>query len=194
MRPTGWAQAPLSILITAVVGSLPHPLTAFDQHPPAATQQPASAAGRQQASPAPAGAKGAPKDGGKEGSEKGAAEGAEKATSPASLQDVARRISTVLAEQSGRPVPSEPGPAAGGGSSHGASLAAGGDSGAPRPRSRPSSPTFVAPKPPLVTLKWDPALTSGGVALSWDSQLDPRRAGAGDLGIRLVWSASLPGK
>jgi hypothetical protein len=184
MRPTGWAQAPLSILITAMLGSLPQPLTAFDQHPLVAAPQATAAAGRQQTSPAPPEAKPASKA----GAEK------DKAKASASLQDVAKRISTVLAEHPGRPAPADAGVPAGGGSPHAARAAGSASPDPPRPRPRPLPPAAAAPPTSLVTIKWDPALTSGGVALAWDSQLDPRRARPGDLGIRLVWSAVRPEK
>jgi hypothetical protein len=166
------------------VGSLPQPLAAFDQHPPAATHQAAAAAGRQQASPAAPEAKPAAKEGGEK----------DKTQASTSLQDVAKRISAVLAEQSGRAAPADSGGPAGGGSPHAARATASVSPDPPRARSRPSPPAAAAPPPALVTLKWDPALAAGGVALSWDSQLDPRRARPGDLGIRLVWSGVLPEK
>jgi hypothetical protein len=93
----------------------------------------------------------------------------------ASLQDVARRISEVISDHAGK-------------------VAAPSVEITPRPEPAKPKPA-VAKRPPLprkpsslVSLKWDPALTSTGVALAWDDQLNPRRPRA-DLGVRLVWPA-----
>jgi|WetSurMetagenome_2_1015567.scaffolds.fasta_scaffold76971_2 hypothetical protein len=114
-----------------------------------------------------------------EGGEKAGAGEPGKAGKAPSLQDVAKRISAVVAEQTSRSStegaakpparPAEGAPAEGG-----------------RPRAAGVRSTPPAPKPASpVTLSWDAALSSKGVALAWDQHLDPRRSA--ELGVRLVW-------
>lgn len=95
----------------------------------------------------------------------------------ASLEEVLSRINKVVGEHSAK------------------ALGAAADAGTapPNARAKARSPKIVTAKTrPPAMLKWDPALTSGGVALSWDDQLNPRRVRAADLGVRLVWSARTP--
>jgi hypothetical protein len=94
----------------------------------------------------------------------------------ASLQEVLSRISAAVAEQNGKvsagpDAESHPPPA--------------------RVRARIPKPAAATTKPQAL-LRWDPALTAGGVALSWDEQLNPRPTRSGDLGVRLAWPARIP--
>jgi nicotinate-nucleotide--dimethylbenzimidazole phosphoribosyltransferase len=91
-----------------------------------------------------------------------------------SLQEVLSRISSAIASQN---------------------VKAAADAAAPAPavRSKPAAAKATAARPkPAPLLTWDPALTSGGVALSWDEQISPHRARPADLGVRLVWPARVP--
>jgi hypothetical protein len=158
----------LCVMVACALATVLSPLPAAGQRPPAATERPTAAANPPQG-------------------EKPVAAGATDKT-PASLEDLAKRISSVLAEQSGRP------PTAGAAPSPGAAGTPIGPMPVEPKRSKPlASRPAPAPKAAsLVTLKWDPTITSGGVALSWEGQLDPRRTRRADQGVRLVWPDRLP--
>jgi hypothetical protein len=153
------AVATAVLLIAAPAAATPqHPTAASQQAPPLARPEKPGAAGTT--------VKGGTADG----------------TAP-SLEELAKRLSTVLAEQSARP--STGTATADNASAPGVSVVS----------KRP--PTAVSRRAPakklsLVTLKWDTALTSGGVSLSWDPHLDPRGAHRGDKGVRLVWPDRRP--
>jgi hypothetical protein len=134
------------------------------QHPTAATQQ---------ALPAPRAEK------------PGAGAQATEGPPPVSLEDLAKRISAVIAGQGGAAT------GTGAESDRRGSIAGGA---AAATRSKPASPRPVAGArtASLVTLRWDASLASDGVSLAWDAHLDPRRAGRANLGVRLVWPERRP--
>jgi hypothetical protein len=168
-------RAPVCLAIACAVATLTPSAWAARQHPPSATQQAVPVKTERPAA------------------EKSASEPAVQATKPGtaaaadtaspSLEEVAKRISAVLAGQSGRPATDGPGPASRPGAAQGGPESAAPARARPLPRRPASAPRAAS----LVTLTWDPALARGGVALAWDRQLDPRRARVADRGVRLVW-------
>jgi hypothetical protein len=175
-------RAPVCLAIACAVAGLTPPASAARQHPPSATRQ---------AVPANTEKPGTEKSAAEtavQGTKTGAAAAATSGRAAGSLEEVAKRISAVLSEQSGRPATGGPGPASRPDDAHGSPPSAEPARARPLPRRAAAAPRAAS----LVTLKWDPALTSGGIALSWDRQLDPRRAGMAGRGVRLVWPDRRP--
>jgi hypothetical protein len=176
-------RAPVRLAIACALAFLAPPAWAARQHPPSATQQAVPARAEKPGAEKPGAEKPAAADTAVQAMKSGAAAAAAADKPAPSLEEVARRISAVLSEQSGRPASGGPGPASRPGAAQRGATAAEPALATPLPR----RPAPVPRAASLVTLTWDTALTQGGVALSWDRQLDPRRTRAAAGGVRLVW-------
>jgi hypothetical protein len=148
------------------------------QKPPAPASAPAAKAEHagETAKKIPAATKQPPADSKAEAEKPEAAkpEGVRPSGPAPSLQEVVKRINNVMADHNQKVAEQQKAPET------------------QRGRSRATPAQRSVRRAAAVSLKWDPALLAGYVALSWDTQLDPRAVTTRDLGIRLVWPPQVP--